>query len=68
MFEKYDSVIGTTIGTSSKGTFVEISGGQTGWINRVRLPMGVSVVCTVYGVKDDGFPILNLDSVGYEAA
>ena len=66
MFEKYDSVIGTTTCASSKGTFVELIGGQNGLINRVCIPSGVSVVCTVYGVKEDGFTILNLDSVWYE--
>ena len=68
MFEKYDNVIGTTTCASSKGTFVELVGGQIGWISRVHLPSGVSVICTVYGIKEDGFPILNLDSVRYQEA
>ena len=66
MFEKYDCVAGTTICASKKGTFVELAGGKTGWINRVWLPKGTKVICTVYGVKESGLPILNLDSVNYE--
>lgn len=68
MYEKYDTVIGITAGASSKGTFVELIGGKNGWISRVYLPRGVSVLCTVYEVKEDGFPILNLDSVRYKEA
>lgn len=68
MVEKYDSVIGTTTSASSKGTFVELASGRSGWINRVHLPSGVTVLCTVYDVKEDGFPILNLDSVRYAEA
>ncbi len=68
MFEKYDSIIGTTTCASSKGTFVELTDGRSGWINQVHLPSGVSVICTVYAVKEDGFPILTLDSVRYEEA
>lgn len=65
MFEKYDSVVGTTTGSSGKGTFVELTGGYTGWINRVCLQKGLTVICTVCWLKEDGFPILNLDSVQY---
>lgn len=68
MFEKYDSVIGTTTGAPGKGTFVELEGGYIGWINRVCLQKGLTVICTVYGLKGDGFPILNLDSVRYAEA
>ena len=66
MYEKFDSVIGVTTCRSGNGTFVELDGGQTAWINRVCLPEGLNVICTVHGIKENGFPILNLDSVNYE--
>ena len=68
MLEKYDNVSGRTTCTSQSGTFVELTNGQNGWIGKVRLPIGVDVICTVYAVKDDGFAILNLDSVRYAEA
>ena len=68
MFEKYDSVIGITTGASARGTFVELAEGRTGWISRICLQQGLKVVCTVSSIKEDGFPILNLDSVRYAEA
>lgn len=68
MIEKYDCVTATTTGASSKGTFVELKDGKVGWISRTFLPNGINVICTVVHVKDDGFPILMLDSVQYTVA
>ena len=68
MIEKFDCITGTTAGISGNGTFVNLSGGKTGWIGKTYLPYGVQVVCTVSGVKDDGFVFLTLDSVLYQEA
>ena len=68
MIEKYDCITATTTGATSKGTFVEFDNGATGWISRAFLPDGLNVICTVLYVKEDGFPILALDSVQYAAA
>ena len=68
MIEKFDCITGTTAGNSSKGTFVNLPGGKTGWIGKAYLPYGVQVMCTVSGVKEDGFVFLTLDSVLYREA
>lgn len=68
MVEKFDCVNATTTWASEKGTFVEFENGNSGWISRVFLPEGLNVICTVLHVKEDGFPILVLDSVKYQAA
>lgn len=65
MIEKFDCITGTTAGNSSKGTFVNLPEGKTGWIGETHLPYGVQVMCTVSGVKEDGFVFLSLDSVLY---
>ena len=65
MIERYDSVIAKTTKATGKGTFVEFASGETGWISKAYLPDGLDVVCTVLYVKEDGFPILLLDSVRY---
>jgi hypothetical protein len=68
VIERFDSVWATTTGASSKGTFVALENGEAGWISRAILPEGVKVICTVLFFKEDGFPILSLDSVRYQAA
>ena len=68
MFEKYDSVIGVTAESSSKGTFVDLVDGYVGWISKKYIPKGMTVMCTVCKVKEDGFPILSLDSIRYAEA
>ena len=68
MIEKFDCITGTTSGTSSKGTFVNLPGGKIGWIGKAYLPYGVRVMCTVSGVKEDGFVFLTLDSAIYQEA
>ena len=68
MIEKFDCIAGTTTGNSSKGTFVNLPEGKTGWISKAHLPYGVQVMCTVSGVKEDGFVFLALDSVLYQEA
>lgn len=67
MLERYDCITAVTTTASSKGTFVELASGITGWIGKVFLPEGLKVICTVLRVKEDGFPILALDSVQYAA-
>ena len=66
MIEKYDCITGKTTGSSSKGTFIELQGGKTGWIGNTFLPSGLQVMCTVSDVKGDGFVFLTLDSVLYQ--
>jgi len=39
MIEKFDCITGTTVGTSSKGTFVNLSGGKNG-LEKPIFPMG----------------------------
>ena len=68
MIEKFDCILGTTAEKSSKGTFVNLSEGKNGWIEKAYLPYGVQVMCTVSGVKEDGFLFLTLDSVLYREA
>lgn len=68
MIEKYDCVTAITTGATGKGTFVEFENGEVGWISRAILPDGLNVICTVLHIKEDGFPILALDSVQYAAA
>ena len=68
MIEKFDCIIGITSGASRKGTFVNLPEGKTGWIGNVYLPNGVQVICTVSGVKEDGFVFLTLDSANYREA
>lgn len=68
MIEKYDSVTATTTRATGKGTFVQFENGEAGWISRFFLPDGLNVICTVLHIKEDGFPILTLDSVQYTAA
>lgn len=68
MINKYDCVTATTTGATTKGTLVEFENGEVGWISRAFLPNGLNVVCTVLCVKENGFPILALDSVRYAAA
>ena len=68
MIEKFDCITGTTTGNSSKGTFVNLPEGKTGWIGKTRLPYGVQVMCTVSRVNEDGFVFLTLDSVLYRDA
>lgn len=63
--QKYDSITGRTTGASSNGTFVETSTGVTGWIPKIFLPKNSQVMCSVSGVKEDGFIFLVLDSVIY---
>lgn len=65
MFEKFDTVIGVTSDATSKGTFVDLVNGYVGWINKKYVPKGMTVICTVSRVKEDGFPILSLDSIRY---
>ena len=65
MIERFDCITGTTAGNSSKGTFVNLPEGKTGWIGKAYLPCGIQVMCTVSGVKEDGFIFLTLDSVEY---
>ena len=68
MLEQFDCVSAKTTGASAKGTFVETENGVKGWISHRVLPKGLEVICTVHRVKEDGFPILLLDSVVYPAA
>ena len=68
MLEKFDCVNVTTTGSSQKGTFVKLENGESGWIYKTFLPKGVNAICTVLYVKKDGFVILSLDSVKYQAA
>ena len=68
MIEKFDCITGTTAGTSSNGTFVNLPKGKFGWIGKTHLPNGIQVMCTVSGVKEDGFLYLTLDSVLYQEA
>lgn len=68
MIEKFDCITGTTAGISSKGTLVNLPEGKTGWIGKAYLHYGVRVMCTVSGVKEDGFVFLTLDSVLYQEA
>ena len=65
MLNKYDIVAGTTTCASKNGTFVELEDGQQAWIHRIYLPRNTKVLCTVYEVKESGFPVLMLDSVDY---
>ena len=65
MIEKYDCITGTTVGNSSKGTFVNLPEGKTGWIGNTHISDGVKVICTVLDVKEDGFIFLLLDSALY---
>jgi len=66
MFEKYDTVIGKSIGTTNNGTYVEIGEQRVvGWIKNKFIKKDSNVICTVSFVKSDGFPILSLDSVVY---
>ena len=65
MYQKYDSISGVTIGTSSKGTYVQTDSGNQGYISKTSLPNGTHVICSVSKVHDDGFMFLNLDSVRY---
>ena len=68
MIERFDCITGTTAENSNKGTFVNLPEGKIGWIGDVHLPYGVQVMCTVSGVKEDGFVFLTLDSVLYQEA
>ena len=68
MYEVFDTVEGKTIATSSNGTFIGLDDGVTGWIKKLYIPAGRDVVCTVVGVRDNGFLILALDSVRYPSA
>lgn len=67
MLEKYDCINAITTGASGKGTFVKLKDGCSGWISKAVLPQGLNVICTVLFIKEDGFPILTLDSVRYAA-
>ena len=68
MIEKFDCISGTVSGTSSQGTFVNLPEGKTGWIGKLKLPYGIPVMCTVSGIRENGFVFLTLDSVNYREA
>ena len=67
MFERFDSVKGEVTYNTSKGVYIKI-GDYSGFIPRLFLKTGTQVYATVKFIKDDGFPILSLDSVIYDAA
>ena len=68
MYEKFDSVKGEVTYNSSKGVYIKINDNYSGFIPRLFLKTGTQVFATVKAVKEDGFPILSLDSVVYDAA
>lgn len=68
MPEKYDSISGYISGSSCKGAFVYLDNGSVGWLKNHRFPINTRVICSVLSVKDDGFTILDLDSVSYDVA
>lgn len=68
MYEIFDTVEGKTTATSSNGTFVSLDDGTYGWIKKLYIPTGRDVVCTVQGIRENGFLILVLDSVRYPSA
>lgn len=68
MIEKFDCIIGTTTGTSSNGTFVELPDGKSGWIKSKFIKKSTPVMCTVLNINDEGFLFLKLDSVFYPEA
>jgi len=68
MLEKFDVVKGFVTCSTKKGSYIECENGTTAFLNRYSLKSGTKVMCSVIAVKPDGFPILGLDSVLYEAA
>ena len=68
MISKFDFVAGRTTDASRSGTFVRLAGGDLGWIGGIYLPKDTCVMCSVSGVKEDGFVYLALDSVVYSEA
>ena len=65
MLEIFDTVTGSTTGVTEGGTNVCLSNGTKGWIKGKFLRTGINVICSVLHIKEDGFPILLLDSAIY---
>lgn len=65
MYNIYDTVIGITTGVTNEGTNVCLKDGTSAWIKGKFLRTGITVLCSVLHIKNDGFPILLLDSAIY---
>lgn len=66
MFERFDVVRGIVTCNTKNGCHIRIGDSSSGFLPRLFLRTGTEVFATVKFIKDDGFPILTLDSVVYK--
>ncbi len=68
MLSKFDEITGICTYRTSKGTYVQLNNGMTGFILNAFLRKGLAVLCSVMYIKEDeNFLFLRLDSVDYDA-
>ena len=67
IFEKRDVLFArVSANLKEKGCFLETVDGETVFMPNFNFQLGTKVICSVFKVTEDKYPLVNLDSVIYD--